>query len=68
MCFRFGDGSYKLLGTFFVRVPVPNGSVFEQSFDVVQADVPILIGLDVINENRLVADNDKNNLRCPNCG
>ena len=61
--FRFGDGSYPSLGTTWIRIPTPNLSYLEVDMDVVSADVLYLLGLDVLDREKLVADNVRNVLR-----
>ena len=60
--FRFGDGSYDSLGKIIIKIPTPNGSTLVRKMDVVQADIPLLIGLDLLHEEKLVADNVRNKL------
>ena len=50
--FRFGNTAHASLGTITVHIPTPNG-VMSVNADVVSADVPFLIGLDALDENRL---------------
>lgn len=60
--FRFGDGFYKSLGTISVLVPTPNGKCLEMCIDVVEANVPMLVGLDILDKENLLADNTSNML------
>lgn len=55
--FKFGDGDYRYFGRLDVRIPTPDGSYLPLSVDVANADVPLLIGLDVLDRLKLVANN-----------
>ena len=61
--FRFGDGTFQSLGSIPVRIPTPDGKFISIEMDVVQADVPMLIGLEVLDRERLIPDNVANKLR-----
>ena len=63
--FRFGDGRYPSLGSMEIRIPIPNGSFVSIQLDVVSADVPMLLGLDVLDRESLVANNVHNELQAP---
>ena len=58
--FRFGDGSFRSLGAIPIRIPTPNGSFIEHRFDVVDADIPLLFGLDLLDSAGLIVDNVNN--------
>ncbi len=60
---RFGDGSHTSIGTMPVRIPTPDGSFIVGDFDVVKADVPMFIGLDLLDNYSLVANNVRNELQ-----
>lgn len=60
MTFVFGDGSCDSLGTLEIRMPLPNGSFLPLLIDVVKADIPLLLGLEILDRERLVADNVDN--------
>lgn len=62
--FRFGDGTYSALGSLKISIPTPQGSSISWNFDVVKADVPMLIGLDLLDEFKLVVNNVTNKLMC----
>lgn len=62
--FRFGNGVQKSLGTIPVRIPAPIGSVLLRHVDVVAADVPLLIGLDFLDDGGIYLDNTRNELVC----
>lgn len=44
-------------GVMEIRIPTPNGSYIAIDAHVVKADVPLLIGIDVLDRECLVADN-----------
>lgn len=58
--FRFGDGLYSSLGTIEIRLPTPDGSFLAMEVDVVDAYVPLLMGIDTLDREQLVADNVEN--------
>jgi len=58
--FKFGDGCYKSLGTIPVRIPKPNNGYIEVRIDIVDADIPMIIGLDILDKETLLADNTEN--------
>ena len=58
--FKFGDGTFKSKGKIKVRIPTPDGSFIEIDIDVVEADVPMLLGIDVMDRERIVANNVTN--------
>lgn len=60
--FRFGDGSFMSLEQLNIRIPTPDGSFLRLSVDVIKADVPLPIGLDVLDVQKLVADEVDNRL------
>lgn len=60
MTFIFGDGACDSLGTLGIRIPLPNGAYLTLTIDVVNADVPLLLGLDILDREPLVADNVAN--------
>ena len=60
--FRFGDGTHKSLGTIPVRIPTPNSGYLHVDVDVVRPDVPLLIGLDILDQEQLIPNNVENQL------
>jgi hypothetical protein len=54
--FRFGDGTFQSLGSIPVRIPTPEGKFIKIEMDVVQADVPMLIGLEILDLESLIPD------------
>ena len=45
-----------------VRIPTPVGSFLKFPMDVVSADLPMLLGLDILDREGLIADNVRNEL------
>lgn len=62
--FRFGNGSQLSLGTLRVRIP-PTGTFIERYVDVVAADIPVLLGLDLMQAEGFVIDLRKHELAVP---
>lgn len=58
--FLFGDGMYMSLGTMEIRIPTPDGAYLSFQADVVDADIPLLLGIDVLDAEGMVADNVEN--------
>ena len=58
--FQFGDGIHKSMGTFIVRLPTPDGSYIRFEMDVIKINIPMLLGLDLLDQHSLVADNVDN--------
>jgi hypothetical protein len=60
-------GKQESLGSLKVILPTPE-PLINLEIDVVQADVPLLIGLDVLDGNGMTADTLNNVLKCPGRG
>lgn len=60
--FKFGDGSRHSLGHMTFRMPSDQNSFISLSIDVVDADIPLLIGLDVLDKANIYVDNVHNRL------
>lgn len=60
MTFLFGDGSCDNTGIITIRLPLPLGSFLPLSVDVVHADIPLLVGLDILDRECRVPDNVDN--------
>lgn len=55
--FRFGDVTFNSMGQVSLPLPTPEGvAPISVVFDIVPADVLALLGLDVLDRERLVAD------------
>jgi hypothetical protein len=50
--FRFGDQTCRSLGSLHIKVPVPTGTM-DIYVDVVEPNVPLLLGLDLLDRHRL---------------
>jgi hypothetical protein len=50
--FRFGDETCTSSGSFEISIPTPDGCL-QASVDVVKPDIPLLIGLDLMDKHRL---------------
>lgn len=61
--FRFGNGRHNSLGILKIRIPTKDGGFIDIDADVVQPDVPLLIGIDILNREQLVPDNVNNRLQ-----
>ncbi len=59
--FKLGDVIHQSLGTFDLILPTPTGGITFKT-EIIAADVPLLIGLDVIDEHYLLADTRVNQL------
>lgn len=61
--FRFGDRTHTSMGTIPIQIPVPGGTFIHLEIDLVPPDVPLLIGLDILDQEQLVAKNLENELQ-----
>eukprot|EP00171_Calliarthron_tuberculosum_P023610 IDg23610t1 len=61
--FRFGDDTFSSLGVVTLPLPTPNGvKPIHVDFDIVLADVPALLGMDILDREELIADTVFNKL------
>ncbi len=61
--FRFGDAFYKSYGTVLMHLATPdNIPPIPVMMDIVPADIPALLGLDVLDKENLYADTVTNRL------
>lgn len=58
--YKFGDGVRTSMGMLQVRLHIQQGFFLSFWIDVVDADIPLLLGLDLLDEHKLVADNVDN--------
>ena len=58
--FKFADGTFQSLGKAPIRIPTTHQTFIQLEVDVVKPDVPLLIGIDVLDRESLVADNVNN--------
>lgn len=61
--FRFGVHKHKSLGLIENRIPVSNSHYIPREVDVIDIDVPFLLGLDVLMKYGMVIDTDKLRIR-----
>ena len=54
--FHFGKGSESSHGILHIRIPTPNDSYLSCNVDVVNADIPFLLGLDIMSREGLLID------------
>jgi Aspartyl protease len=66
--FRFGVGVSKSRGILHMRIPTPNESFMLLAVDDVDADIPFLVGLDILDLFQLNVDTVQNQLRAPKAG
>jgi hypothetical protein len=57
--FRFGSQSFQSLGSLVVRVPM-HQSFIPHSVEVVNVDVPLLLGMDFLNKHRVIVNVTRN--------
>jgi len=62
--FRFGKGSTKSMGILEMRIPIPNKQFIQASVNVVDTQIPFLVGLDMLDEFGIMVDNVDNVLHC----
>jgi hypothetical protein len=55
--FKFGDMTFPSIGMITFNLPTPLGVICTNAH-IVQADVPLLLGLDVLDKYKLVVNND----------
>lgn len=60
--FRFGNTYFKSMGTLPIRIPTPDYSFIHLEVDVINADIPFLLGIDVLDNQQMYADNTENKL------
>jgi len=54
LSFKFGHSVYESLGKMVIDIPTPNGKNLCFICDIVNADVPLLLGLDVMIDERMI--------------
>nr|AHF58602.1 polyprotein [Chondrus crispus] len=55
--FRFGGNRARSMGTIVIRIPIPGNLYVELKVDVVEHDIPLLIGLDALDRFGLYVNN-----------
>ena len=63
--YRFGEDLQRSLGYIEIRIPSPRDRFVFLNVDVVNVDVPFLIGLDVLDQLEMTVDTVENALKCP---
>lgn len=58
LVFKFGDKSHEELGTMQIKIPLSSYKFVEQNVHVINADVPFLLGLDVMKKLKMIVDFD----------
>lgn len=66
--FRFGGGRHASVGALEVRMPITQEIVLELTVDVIELDVPLLLGLEKMEKHRMYFNNMTNRLICVNEG
>ena len=63
--FKFGNSFHKSYGIVEIRIPIPSNFYLPILSDVVNADIPLLIGLDFLDKAKIYVNNLTNKLICP---
>ena len=56
MSFKFGDITHKSLGTMQKSIPTPNGNNMTFRCDIISADNPVLLALDIMGTEGLMVN------------
>lgn len=65
---KFANDLQTSLDLMEIRIPTPDGSFIQTKPEVVRAEAPFLLGIDILDKEALVADNVRNMLECPKKG
>ena len=68
MNFKFGNTVTPSLGVMKFRFPCPNGGSLDIDMDIIDLDVPLLLGLRELREHRLLVDYLSNALESKRLG
>lgn len=60
--YRFGDKSYRSIGTLHIRMPVTEMCFVDAYLDIVEADVPFLLGLNILTQLKAHLDFDEDTM------
>ena len=60
--FKFGDGSFRSMGKVKMHIQISKENSISFFADVIQAEIPLLLGLDVLDKEKLVVNNVKNEI------
>lgn len=52
--YKFGDGEKQCIRSVHVRIPIPNNRHIPIDIDIADADIPMLLGMDVMKSHRLL--------------
>ncbi len=63
--YLFGDDKQNSMGKITIRIPLVDDKVIQIEVDVVQANVPLLIGLDILDKYQMYVNTVTNNLVAP---
>lgn len=66
--FRFGGGRHRSVSTLDVRVPIAQDFFLMLTVDVIDLNVPLLLGLETMDQHRMYFNNTTNTLMCLNEG
>ena len=66
--FTFGDHKERSIGRIDVLIPISSGDYLAFEADVVNLNIPLLMGLEILDRCKLVIDVCKNELLCPERG
>lgn len=58
LVFKFGDGEIPSQGMLDLRIPIPNGSHVSIMTHVVHADIPMLIGIEILHKEKMILNFD----------
>eukprot|EP00171_Calliarthron_tuberculosum_P018035 IDg18035t1 len=62
--FKFGEHRVRSIGVSLFRIPYANDRTILEELDVVDINVPLLIGLDLMDKHKIFVDNVDNKLVC----
>lgn len=63
--FKFGKGTQTGVAPGIVRIPTPGNIFIQMTVDVVEADIPFLLGLNVMTDNEMIMDLYRDTLSHP---
>ena len=63
--YKFGDDLQKSVGTINIRIPIKHHRVIKLDVDVVDVNVPFLLGLDFLDKYKMYPNTVENKMVCP---
>lgn len=63
--FRFGTQLHQAIGQLQIRIPVGKQGMIPLSVDIIEANIPFLIGIDVMDKYKFYVNTVSNELICP---